>query len=406
MTELERQLATGDAKDVEGTDDSDGSKRLAGPQLGSLSLMDGYVHPSGPIPKYSQEEVLQDPRLLKLLQASSSREGEVDTRKENADHSIDDKKEPNVCKEDPRCKGSSETCVVNDQSPTESESQTQGDKTQGSASNKSASSISNTNSHNKELSEGNEGCDERESSGNEKDQVKEKDKGQEKGVSETQKGGQSTKPSQKVSKNLGSLSVNGIPSSKVTTYINPNDDLEEIIPIDQLDSYIKEVQLQRKQTKKPAATSEPSSSENKVTEEPGTPKAESKISQPSKTSNGTESAGVEDIHSFTPQVIEEEDEGDDDDSSFDLDISDYDSDNDNLDAALEEWQKDFAPKGQSKSKALKSKSSPSKDGKPSARDKFRLFKRDNSSETELPPALQKLLDQATTDAIGSGMPCT
>lgn len=407
VTELERQLATGDVKDIEGTDDTDGSKRLAaGPQLGSLSLMDGYVHPSGPIPKYSQEEILQDPRLMKLLQGSSVKEGEVSARKENADHSIE-KNEVSVCKEDPRCKGSSETGVVNKQSPTKAESQTNGDKTQGSASNKSASSISNINNQNKELSQGNEGCEDKESGNNEKDHVKERDKGPEKGVSENQKGEQNSKSLQKVSKNTGSLSVNGVPTSKVTTYINPNDDLEEIIPIDQLDSYIKEVQLQRKQTKKPAATSDSSSSENKVSEEPATSNAESKIDQPSKTANGTDSTGVQDIHSLNTQVIEEEDEGDDDDSSFDLDISDYDSDNDNLDAALEEWQKDFALKGgQGKNKALKTKSSPSKEGKPSAREKFRLFKRDNSTETELPPALQKLLDQATADAIGDGMPCT
>lgn len=407
VTELERQLATGDVKDIEGIDDTDGSKRLAaGPQLGSLSLMDGYVHPSGPIPKYSQEEILQDPRLMKLLQGSSVKEGEVSARKENADHSIE-KNEVSVCKEDPRCKGSSETGVVNKQSPTKAESQTNGDKTQGSASNKSASSISNINNQNKELSQGNEGCEDKESGNNEKDHVKERDKGPEKGVSENQKGEQNSKSLQKVSKNTGSLSVNGVPTSKVTTYINPNDDLEEIIPIDQLDSYIKEVQLQRKQTKKPAATSDSSSSENKASEEPATSNAESKIDQPSKTANGTDSTGVQDIHSLNTQVIEEEDEGDDDDSSFDLDISDYDSDNDNLDAALEEWQKDFALKGgQGKNKALKTKSSPSKEGKPSAREKFRLFKRDNSTETELPPALQKLLDQATADAIGDGMPCT
>ncbi|XP_047481833.1 coiled-coil domain-containing protein 149-B-like [Penaeus chinensis] len=407
VTELERQLAPGDVKDIEGTDGSDGSKRLAaGPQLGSLSLMDGYVHPSGPIPKYSQEEILQDPRLMKLLQGSSAREGEVSARKENADHGVQ-KNEASVCKEDPRCKASSESCVVNKQSPTKAESQANVDKTQGSASNKSASSINNINNQNTELSEGNEECEKRESSNSEKDYVKERDKGQEKGVSENQKAEQNTKSSQKVSKNAGNLSVNSVPTSKVTTYINPNDDLEEIIPIDQLDSYIKEVQLQRKQTKKPIVTSESSSSENKVSEEPATSNPESKIDQHSKTANGTDSTGVQDINSFTTQVIEEEEEGDDDDSSFDLDISDYDSDNDNLDAALEEWQKDFAPKGgQGKKKALKSKSSPSKEGKPSAREKFRLFKRDNSSETELPPALQKLIDQATADAIGDGMQCT
>ena len=112
------------------------------------------------------------------------------------------------------------------------------------------------------------------------------------------------------------------------------------------------------------------------------------------------------------------DDDDDDDDSIDLDLSDYDSDNDKLDLTLEEWKNDCGVGkskgggggGEASSPARGGKKEVKKEGrkevkKEGRKEGFRLWRKEqksNTDEAELPSALQAILDKATAAAAMDG----
>lgn len=223
-----------------------------------------------------------------------------------------------------------------------------------------------------------------------------------------------------------------------------DDALEEIVPLDQLDAYIKEVHMKRQRTQKGQAKKEEKKCKEKGNEtnikEKETkgkeavdrrsetePKCEEREKRGSKSRERKESQSEPDESEAgtreekkrnkcgeiikvqeTNMVTSEEEtvmkdtanadkNEDDDDDSFDLDLSDYDSDNDKLDLALEEWRNDCGGK-------LVEQTSPAKDSKRDKggkRDGFRLWRKEpKETDMEIPSALKALLDKATASVDG------
>ncbi|CAL4069511.1 unnamed protein product [Meganyctiphanes norvegica] len=183
--------------------------------------------------------------------------------------------------------------------------------------------------------------------------------------------------------------------SASSIYENPDDELEDIIPLDQLDSYMKDLQIQRKQQpvkiKQVETSTSPTNlpiieqekiditSDKKDTQVEGLPPLNgsqmileeikncesnysSNSSSPthvehptnntsinfspvrnlSRLSNNSENESNNKGNLPTSELKQDSSgsESDGDDSSFDLDLSDYDSDNDVLDMTLQSWQDD------------------------------------------------------------------
>lgn len=243
-----------------------------------------------------------------------------------------------------------------------------------------------------------------------------------------------------------------------------DDALEEIVPLDQLDAYIKEVHMNRsstnqrgkKETKKGVSEEEKrcvkekkvKEEEKRAVKEKKGRKAEEEVvekgrteiepkqeidaqkrvdrrerkevrsqREPDEDKSGVEvqeevtgtheqkkAEKVQENKMLTTEKVDDKNsEKDYDDESFDLDLSDYDSDNDKLDLALEEWRNDCG------GKLVGEPTSPMKGGnkkpKGGKKEGFRLWRKEpkeGADDVELPSALQALLDKATAAASMDG----
>lgn len=456
ISELERRLSTIGSPEDAKMENHGASTGISIPelQLASLGLMDGYNPPAGPIVKYSEEEIIQDPRLAKIFCVISSGHEPVERRKcsDGFNKEIDNLKE--------KLTGNGENCSRNCESILEvSKNRVQLDSTNN-CSNDNIKVMTNCSvAARVQCSSKGENpsfpVDETTFTKHDRKAVFVIES-----VCDT---GEVTMPlhtaisndlrrssvtpnvvNRDKTRNNESLAINGVPSKeinvqnvddkKLSAYVNSEDVIEEIIPIDKLDSYIREVQLKRKtvgnkhskESKVSSDASDTSSnkygneskvstdvsdtSNNKLHKE----SIENNVSDSSRASSKNEDSKVT---SKRPRVGNEEakeaepinklevkntSENEDDDDSFDLNISDYDSDNDNLDVALQEWQNDFG-KGK-----IKVKGSPSKDSKVkrvSGKEGFNMWRKDAPSETQLPPALKELLDRAT-GTLDNELDCT
>ncbi|XP_066961877.1 uncharacterized protein [Macrobrachium rosenbergii] len=423
VSELERRLA--DFGSLDNTKSSDGLNKGndgSEPQISSLTLMEGYIPPSGPLPKYSEEMLMKDPRLQHLL--NNGVEMEEMTLKNDV---IEDAKGTNTAENMEKieknhhknCSGKSDLQNA-DMPKTCSADSIQGNKSQGklqeTAENKRANGVSGFEdtsckpSVQKHTTVANQAVHECEKNGTEAMSLATNGKPSDdvKKVSVKSKVDLSNKNSQIIltkveqSKKSSTKEVAKFNAKleKVSTYVNPEDELEEIVPIDKLDFYIKEVQMKRKSMVKISEDDNKSEKRKQVIDKaPKMPDKGGETEKPlpkEKTPIEEES----DQSSTLPDIADSND--DNDESSFDLDISDYDSDNDNLDLALQDWQNDFDKYCPGKKDKTKKKSKePSK--KPSGKEKFHFWSKDKSQEPKLSPALEEFFNKATAEVEGEGM---
>lgn len=243
-----------------------------------------------------------------------------------------------------------------------------------------------------------------------------------------------------------------------------DDALEEIVPIDQLDAYIKKVHMKRqrktqkgKEEEKRCVKEKKGKEEKRCVKEKKEPKANKEVVEKGRESESKQEADtlkrgnkagerkemrghgepVDDKSGVgtqeetkgaksqmegkmegntmttekgtkmvvdTATSVKNIDDEEEDDESFDLDLSDYDSDNDKLDLALEEWRNDCGG-----GKLAGEPTSPAKGEKRRAkggkREGFRLWRKEpkeSNDDVELPSALQALLDKATAAATMDG----
>lgn len=429
VAELERRLSTigspEDTKVVENVIKSTGAE-TPGLQLASLGLMDGYTPPAGPITKYN-EDITQDPRLERFVNALSPRKepGEGVKDDKDLDEDSEDSKVSDILKNSSNENGlilrrnskdtsnipyskiklqASNSSLKDSTSVTSNKNALVQTKSDYEKKVFSVEEKVQSNKSDRQVMHVNESVDDCEKLNIPQDDSIHSDKStsKSKGTIKSVKGGK-TGRRELLGLNCASTketNVHNTLDKKMAPYVNPEDDLEEIIPIDQLDSYIREVQLRRKQLVNNVPDNA-SKSGNDVNGTSNFSNNEENITHlEDDTAEGTDL--VDEIEPSARQVKDVDER--DDDSSFDLNISDYDSDNDNLDVALQEWQNDFG-----KGKMLKIKGSPTKDLKAKGagrKDGFNLWRKDSSPETELSSALQDLLDKATAATLTNGTNCT
>ncbi|XP_068238974.1 putative leucine-rich repeat-containing protein DDB_G0290503 isoform X2 [Palaemon carinicauda] len=412
VSELERRLAGFGNSDS--TKSSEGvNKEIDGPepQISSLSLMEGYNPPSGPLPKYSEEMLMKDPRLLQLL---SNGVGMEDISEDMQDRRTEESIEDIVRNHDRN--SDSENNHQNPEIPNiDSSAHIQDTKAEV----KLQETVESKNSNGVPVLEDKYGkpnvqkqfkiinqavgeCGKNNTEVKQLDSVKK--------ASVKNKVGSSNKHSQfaptKVEQTKKSFTkeVNKLSTKqeKVSTYVNPEDELEEIVPIDKLDFYIKEVQMKRKNMVKSSEDDDKSEKRKQVTElTPEIHDREGELENPLPKEKISSVEKIEDQSSSTSSDIQD---NPDNDESFDLDISDYDSDNDNLDLALQDWQNDFDkyfPGNKEKKKKIKRPKEASK--KPSGKEKFHFWQKDKSQEPKISPALQEFFDKAAAEVEGEGM---
>nr|XP_045619481.1 uncharacterized protein LOC123771131 [Procambarus clarkii] len=417
ISELERRLSTIVSLEEMKMDEPGASTVTVAAELklASLGLMDGYTPPAGPITRYNEEKVIHDPRVAKFVCVTSlgqdprERKCNEDLNNENLNGKCDDSLQDNSiangeslgrnCENildvpNTKVKLDAASSSLNDVSivPNDNTAAATGVERNGEYETAAHAGEEETiiNQHRKAV----QGtvCDNEEEIIPENTVTSDGPRNRSLITNVTKAG--------KTTGSKGLLAVNGVSSketnaqniheTRMSTYVNPEDELEEIIPIDQLDSYIREVQLRRKlisnklkEDKSSSDLSDASIASSK-TEENKIVSEDSEVSiEPTR--------GVDPLNTLGVKADASKNE-DEDDSSFDLNISDYDSDNDNLDVALQEWQNDFG-KGK-----MKLKGSPTKDSKvkrASGKEVFNLWLKDSSPEAQLPPALKELLDRAT-----------
>ncbi|KAK7072228.1 hypothetical protein SK128_006761 [Halocaridina rubra] len=403
VNDLERQLASVDGSNTDNCDDANGDGTV--PNFTSLGLMEGYIPPSGPIPKYSEEDIMKDPRLTQLLQSGLRK----DSISVNQDVSMDEHIEEDIKSSEKKYKNDS---VINSSVPNSHKeaSERVGDESTNTVSKRLAEY---ENDRIIDVQQNHTTC-----SVSEKEMRKETD-----GTEQIKREMTEKEISYRAERDLSSRKVSEIvdkpsrkkfnkPQSnnetppykakgKPLTYVNPEDDLEEIVPIDQLDLYIKEIQEKRKSSK----ITSTSVSEPKLLQQDASQKAEKPEinTAENRGSKDEEICALDRDKQLATNNLDVTAE--DDNSSFDLDISDYDSDNDNLDLALQDWQNDFEKKlgGKMEKKKKRDRLPSLKKGSqkgPAKKEIFGFWQKENASkEATINPALQVFLDKATAEAV-------
>ena len=201
------------------------------------------------------------------------------------------------------------------------------------------------------------------------------------------------------------------PSKENTLIIS--DSIEEIVPLDMFDTYMKQVRLQKTKSKNIEPKTEKDNNEIQIMNSPSeiTSNSQEKsniindIDISKNRSCGNEHSNEikdSDISDLNAEKIEIDDNlefennlSDSDDSdSFKLDLSDYDSDNNILDETLNEWQNQCV-QTKKKSSPGKGKKSKSKSISGSKGEGISRIWKDKKKDDDLASTLEQLLDSVS-----------